>query len=446
MNLAKTAQPKGVFLISFTQLWESFSFYGMRSLLVLYLIQELQYGDKNAFLLYALYIALVEVWAAIGGYAADRFLGYRGSVLIGGGFIMLGHLLLTFSDSMPLFFGGLGAIICGSTLFRTNLHALLGLLYEKEDSRRDRGFTYLYMGINLGGFAASVICGIMAYAYGWHVGFGVAALGMLLGIVVFSFKASVFKSVETKTNPPIVVPILMCALASLAIGVMLSQYQISQIVVFPLAIGSFVALLYILGRKMPVVSIGAVAGSLLLLIGYFSAEELMGSLLMVFSENHINRLFFGFEIPSSVVTAINPLVIILLGPFLAKIRVSMGLKLFFAFFCLGSAFLILFVAALMPGASILYLICGFATIAIGELFLAPTIFSFCAKVAPTSAAGMMMGVVTLAYSIGSLLSGKISQLTMLPSSLFLLVGVLAILLALVLLGVEKGRFGFRRAQ
>lgn len=151
--ISKPTHPKGAFLISLTQMWESFSFFGIRALLVLYLISHLHYSSSDAFLLYTLYVALVEISSALGGYIADRFFGYKRAVLIGGSLIALGHLLLTSSFNSPLFFLGLGSIVCGSSLFRVSLQSLLGLLYTYQDERREKGFTLLYVGMNVGGFS-----------------------------------------------------------------------------------------------------------------------------------------------------------------------------------------------------------------------------------------------------------------------------------------------------
>ena len=221
---------KGVALIAFTQAWESFSFYGMRALLALYLISELHYSNKGAFALYALYISLVEIGAGLGGYLADRFLGYRGAVLFGGGFIAMGHICMVFSECLPLFFLALGLIITGVTLFKCNLKALLGQI-----GGRSPEFTWLYMGMNAGGLLATIVCSILAKVYGWDIGFGVAALGMLIGIAIFAWKSPMFKPCDIPVKPPIALT-TVCGIASaILFACLLSQFTLTTWLVFPLA-------------------------------------------------------------------------------------------------------------------------------------------------------------------------------------------------------------------
>jgi POT family proton-dependent oligopeptide transporter len=427
------SHPRGVIFLSLVQMWESFSFFGMRALLVLYLISQLGFSAAQAFLLYTLYVAFVKVFAALGGYVADRFLGYKRAVLLGGVSIALGHILLTFSSISFLFYLGLGSIVCGSALFRVSLQAILGLLYEKGDSRREKGFTLLYVGMNLGGLLAAVLCGFVAHLYGWHVGFGLAAFGMVVSMVLFSCKIKTVLVSDIAKKAPLVISLLACICACAGVGTLLSYFQIVHSFALPLGILSLVLLLIKLGKSMTKQLLAALAAAFFLLISYFTAEELWGSLLMVFSEMHIARTVFGIEIPSAVIAAINPLTIILVGPFLGKFRSSLLVRLSLAFLCLSAAFFILYVASILSSPSILYLVFGLGSIALGELFIAPSVMSFASKAAPKERSGMMMGATTLAFSMGSLLSGEVTKISVNTSTIFLGIGSTALGIFLVLL-------------
>ena len=171
--------PKSLYLLNFVSMWECFSFYGMRMLLVLFLVHEFQYGDEEAFSLYALYAIFVELGGVLGGVVADRYLGLKHSIIIGGVTIALGHICMALMHFEAFFFLGLGLIIVGTALFRSNVAALVGECYKKEDARKESGYTVYYAGINVGGFLATIFCGIVAESCGWHAGFGLAAFGMI---------------------------------------------------------------------------------------------------------------------------------------------------------------------------------------------------------------------------------------------------------------------------
>lgn len=434
MTLSEVRHPKGVLSIAFTQMWESFSFFGMRALLVLYLVTQAGFSYPDAFILYALYIAFVKIFAVLGGYVVDRFLGYQRAVLIGGICIFAGHLLLTLSLNSSLFFLSLGCIVCGSAIFRVSLQALLGLVYEKEDFRREKGFTLLYVGMNLGGLLAAVLCGLAANFYGWHVGFGLAAIGMLLGLVFFASQRKIFASLETKKTLSFKVIFPVCCLGAISIGFLLSQFKVMQscsLLLGGIALGG---ILMVLSKKVNKRLLLSLVGSFLLLIVFFTAEELWGSLLMVFSENHIERSLFGLEIPSAAIAAMNPLTIILLGPLFVKKQIRRGAKLALAFLLLAVAFFILYFTSLMTQPSFLYLLAGLGSIALGELFLAPTLLAFASESAPKESVGMMMGATALALSMGSLLSGEVSKISLEPGQTFLGIGICAFVIFILLVG------------
>ncbi|HYE63154.1 MAG TPA: peptide MFS transporter [Phycisphaerales bacterium] len=177
--------PVGLFTLFFAEMWERFSYYGMRALLVLYMLKGfLQYGDKEAYAVYGAYTALVYATPFIGGMLADKLLGARKAVVFGGLLMAAGHLLMTL-ENQTAFFGALALLIAGNGFFKPNISTIVGSLYPKGSGKRDAGFTIFYIGINLGAALAPLLCGYVGETYGWHYGFGLATIGMLIGVAIF---------------------------------------------------------------------------------------------------------------------------------------------------------------------------------------------------------------------------------------------------------------------
>lgn len=177
--------PTGLFTLFFAEMWERFSYYGMRALLVFYMIKGfLGYGDSDAYRVYGAYTALVYMTPYFGGMIADRLLGQRRAVVLGGLLMAAGHLLMTIETEVA-FFGALGLLICGNGFFKPNISTMVGSLYARDVARKDSGFTVFYMGINLGAAMSPILCGYVGETFGWHYGFGLATIGMLIGVAVF---------------------------------------------------------------------------------------------------------------------------------------------------------------------------------------------------------------------------------------------------------------------
>src|SRR5438067_5854275 len=183
--------PRGLATLFFTEMWERASYYGMRALLVLYMTGSvmqpgLGFPDKKATQIYGLYTMLVYLMGVPGGFIADRFLGHYRAVLIGGIVIASGHFTMAI-PGLPFFFTGLGLIILGTGLLKPNVSTIVGTLYTRDDPRRDAGFSIFYMGINLGAFIAPLVCGYLGQKIDWHAGFAAAGVGMVLGLIQYSF-------------------------------------------------------------------------------------------------------------------------------------------------------------------------------------------------------------------------------------------------------------------
>lgn len=385
-------QPKALTILYLVQMWECFSFFGMKALLVLYMIKGLHFTEVQAFGVYAVYTALVEMCVLLGGILADKIWGLQRCIFLGGLFILGGHLCLACTHD---FFLGLACVIVGSSLFKSNVKALLGMFYEENDPRREAGFTLFYSGMNLGGLLAALGCGFAAHYLGWHVGFGLAALGMLGGLALLIVKRGVL---ENKGVVAVVKPFWMRSLTFILLAAAVPLFalllrQQSLTIAFLPAIG-ILALIYLFTQTREK-TVLRLLGLIFLVMVYFAFEELMGSLLMVFSSKYVAK-----AVPATALTVMNPLVIVVLGPVLARFRSQR--KLVYAFACLSFAF---FSLCLSPN----LLLLSFALIALGELFIAPLVYAESTRV-PLEIRGFMTSLVTMGFAYGSLLSGTLSQM------------------------------------
>lgn len=418
-----SSQPKALYLLNFVSMWECFSYYGMRVLLVLYMVHKLQYSDEKAFGMYALYTTLVELGGVLGGMVADRFLGLKRSIIMGGITIAFGHICMTLPDSQTMFLLGLGFIIAGTSLFRSNVAAFLGEFYEENDPRRDAGYTLYYTGINLGGFLAAIACGFVGEVYGWHAGFGLAAIGMLSGLVVLFLGRNILGSSGKKPLAVKKATGIACTgllLAGLAAALMIYCNQVMTPLV-PIAI---VALVYYIYRRIRAYSpssmkaYSTLALYLLFLVLFYGCEEQLGSTLVLFAERHVDRQTYFGIIPAASLVTFNPLTILVLGPLfsslLQKVPLAGLTKIGFSFAFLGGAFCLLYLggvaATLNQEVPLGYAILSIALISAGELLIGPTVYAKASELAPKALSGLMMGTVSLGYSLANLLSGFLSQL------------------------------------
>src|SRR3989338_7000757 len=184
VKMLRAGHPKGLVSLFFAEMWERFSFYGMRSLLVLYMTKQMFYGDKVAYGVYGAYGALVYASPVIGGMFADKLLGHQKAVMLGAVLMALGHFCMAVPNEIA-FYMALALLVLGNGFFKPNISSIVGKLYPVGDPRRDAGFTIFYIGINLGAFFSPLVCGVIGELYGWHYGFGIAGIGMLIGLLVF---------------------------------------------------------------------------------------------------------------------------------------------------------------------------------------------------------------------------------------------------------------------
>ncbi|MEC7838945.1 MAG: peptide MFS transporter [Chlamydiota bacterium] len=420
------SQPKALYVLFFTEMWECFSYYGMRMLLVLYMYEQLSFSESDSIAIYALYTSLVELGSIAGGYAADRYLGAKNSIFYGGTLIATGHLILScFDDHQSTLLTSLAFIIVGSAFFKTNIKALLGEFYEDNDKRRGPGFALFYVGINIGALMATALCGNIAIHYGWSSGFGLAALGMLAGLTILCLKNHVL---ENKGASPKRVrkrkQILLMLIALTTIPLITILFNKRDMVTPLLPIIAIVAIGFIALKarncthleKKNMLSLLSLVGVLII---FFAFEELMGSMMMLFLERYVEKTIFGISIHSSSLTMSNPLTIIILGPFITRAidtKIAKNIRIAFSF--LAAGFLTLYISIILTKDDslipIIYPLLCFGLIAIGELFIAPTIVAYCTEIAPKKLRGLLMGGVMMGHAYASLVSGFIAQNVVVP--------------------------------
>ncbi|MDO5979923.1 peptide MFS transporter [Flavivirga spongiicola] len=438
MNTLKSNEafghPKGLIYLFFAELWERFSFYGMRALLVLYMTKQLLFTDDMAFGVYAAYMSLVYVTPMIGGILADKILGFRKAILLGGVLMALGHFFLTFEHPF-FFYGSLGLIIVGNGFFKPNISSFVGDLYEQEDTRRDSGFTIFYLGINLGAALAPLMCAWVAAAYGWHYGFVLAGIGMVTGLFFFNrgLKNNVFgdkglvpnENTYNKKHFGISKGTLITLSAFLAVpffALIINYHEFEHYLVWIVTAFLMIYVIYILSR----VSIKEkkrllIAIYFTLLYALFSAIfEQAGSSLTLFADRNVNLV--GMDAAGT--NSINAGFIILfaipfsiLWTYLNKRKknpnsaIKFGLGLVF----LGLGFIIFALSAHsvdeFAKTSMLYLIMGYMVLTIGELFLSPIGLSKMTELSPLKYVAFIMGVWFSANFYGHFFAGKIAKLT-----------------------------------
>lgn len=450
-------------------MWECFSYYGMRVLLVLFLVHEFQYSDAAAFGLYALYATLVDLCGVLGGIAADRYLGLRRAITLGGWTIALGHVCLAVPGVEWAFYMGLGFIVVGTGLFRSNAAMLLGQFYDEYDPRREAGYTLYYTGICGGAFLASICCGIVGEVYGWHAGFGLAAIGMLSGNIALLFGRRILqgKGVCKYADVPSwgIKRLAGVLAATVAVSVGIYCYNI----VSPwIPLIALFGVYYILKKansftRSEKSGLYRLVMYVIFLIIFFSCEEQLGSSLIMFAERHVDKETWIGSIPASSLMMFNTIILLIAGPLLSRFvgRFQMHkLNMIGLSFCLlGLAFGILYMGCYYAKyASIVplgFVVGSFGVLALAELLIGPTIYAYASEVAPKNYQGLIMSIVAIGYSMANLMAGWVSRFMAVVdgsdsidiySRGFGTIGIFALFLGLILMSVKNHRkiFDFRR--
>ena len=421
--------PHSLSTLFFTEMWERFSYYGMRALLVLYLVNSQNYSESDALHIYAVYTGLVYLTPLIGGYLADRFLGSQKAIFIGGLTMMIGHFLMAFPNFLYL---AIGMLIIGNGYFKPNISSLLGRLYKPDDVRRDSGFSIFYVGINLGAFLAPLIVGYVGETINWHYGFAIAGFGMLAGLIQFYIgQNKIIKedisSQSKKLNPADWGIITLVSLINLPlILVILELNQIINDFFFEiLAILIILIFFYFITKKKQLLAVKkdikriAYIGILSIFVIFFwMGFEQAGGSLTLFANNSVDRNFLGFVIPASFFQSINPLIIILIGPMIAnfwlsvdrsKNKINTSQKMGLGLLLLASGFFLIMIVnnSSETSISLWWLVGVYFLHTMGELCLSPIGLSMVSKVSPKKIASLMMGFWFLSSAVANFTAGKL---------------------------------------
>ena len=434
-------QPKQIWMLFFTEMWERFSFYGMRALLILYMTHVLLFPDKDANLQYGAYNALVYTMPLLGGWLADRLLGFRKSIVLGGVLMAIGHLVLAI-PSQATFFLGLGFLISGNGFFKPNISSLLGRYYTEQDPRKDAGYSIFYMGVNIGAFLGGAICGYLGKEVNWHLGFGIAGVFMILGLIVFlAFKKVLAEegySPEPEKLAQKVGGIMSLewalytgAFLLVPIAVFLVQYHtIMEYLLYPFGAAALIYVIYESFKfdKASRQKLWAASIMVVFTVIFWGCYEQSGGSLNLMAERNVDMTVFGHKLSSAMVNnAVNPFYIIFLTPLFAmmwtfmtkkKIEPSTPMKFGLAFIFLGAGYYIFFLGGAVGKATgmmpMIYFLLAYLVITTGELFLSPIGLSMITKLSPKQMVGFMMGLWFLASAFGQHFAGVIGSWMSVP--------------------------------
>ncbi len=428
--------PNFLKLLFFVEMWERFSYYGMRALLVIFLTSQLGFEDKKAYAIYSVFAAIGYMGPVLGGVLADKLLGFRNMVLIGGVIITLGHASMVLVElNQDLIYLGLALIAVGTGMFKGNITNLLGSCYDAHDPERARGFTLFYVGVNLGSFLAAISCGFVAHLYGWHYGFGLAGIGMAVGLFTFIKFDYVLQDRDMVTRPDIIKRKLLrintqymvfsgcILLAIVAAKVIMHSETFANILAVT---GAFIFSIfaYLLFRLPGQQRRNLLVLSLLIVFFmlFFALEMQLGSLINLFTQRNVVSEVLGIPIPAAVSQAINPLSIIILGGMLG-LYMKFDRKYSTAIFAFGVltmsiCFFVLYLGCLNANSEgkveYLYLLIGISFMGLGELCIGPLLQEQATLLAPKGLKGMIMGIVMLALAFSNLVGVIIAKFMSVP--------------------------------
>jgi proton-dependent oligopeptide transporter, POT family len=425
--------PKGLYMLFFAEMWERFSYYGMRALLIFYLTKHWLFSDGKANLIYGAYASLVYITPVLGGYLADRYLGQRKAVLFGGLLLAIGHSLMavegTGGQSDPainVFWGALAFIIVGSGFLKANISVMVGQLYKLTDVRRDGAYTVFYMGINAGAALGTILVGYLGETIGWGYGFGLAGIGMLAGLIVFVLGKSALNGAGEAPAPLAKsTEWLLYAIGVLSVGVIWFLIQYQDIIQSLLIVSGLALLGYVLYEtfkldKEPRERMFAILFLISLNPLFWGLFEQAGGSMSLFTDRYVDR----GATPASLFQSINPIYIILLAPLFAGLWQWLGrkgkepsapAKFGLALAQMGLANLVLVwgaeaygIAAMTP---VLFVFLYYLLATTGELCLSPVGLSAMNRLAPSYLASLIMGAWFYMTAVGNFVAGKIGEAT-----------------------------------
>jgi proton-dependent oligopeptide transporter, POT family len=418
--------PVGLTILFFTEMWERFSYYGMRAILVLYLVglttdanAGLGWSNGDALALYGWYTMMVYVMSIPGGIIADKLLGQKKSVLIGGILLVAGHSILAV-ETMWAFYTGLVLIVCGVGMLKPNISTMVGGLYKQGDIRRDKGFTLFYIGINVGAALSSLIVGYVGEVYGWHYGFGLAGIGMALGLIQYLVGQKYLIHVGNFLGDS-------------------ENVKGNELMKKPLT-------------KIEKDRVAVLLISFVLVIVFWGAFEQAGGLMNIYTKYKTNRMLLGWEVPATWFQSLNAIFIVILGTSVAafwakrklKGKISSSLyKMILGLIIMGTGFFFMTGATAQfesTGTSAMYwLVLAYLFHTVGELCLSPVALSFITKLAPVKYASIMMGIYFAMTGFGSKLAGLLGEWSESLGEYIIFTGiaVFCVVLGLLVLTIRK---------
>jgi POT family proton-dependent oligopeptide transporter len=433
--------PKGLFVCFATEMWERFSYYGMRALLILYLTKHWEFTDATSYLIYGAYTSLVYIMPVFGGMLADQILGSKKAVTYGAILLVFGHLGMTVESNEQIFYLSLALIVSGVGFLKPNISTMVGALYEEGDPRRDSGFTIFYMGINIGAFTATLLCGYLGEQVGWAYGFGAAGIGMLFGLIIFLWGQ---KYLEGLAEPPSNkylqkmngISYESWAYISGIFMVLVTWFLVQNSQLVGQLLGGFGAifigawLLYALFRCAPDERDRLIVVGILILFSliFWALFEQAGSSLNILTDRGVNRVIFGWEVPASMFQSLNAGFIFTIAPLFAMLWIALAKRNMEPStpikFSIGIIFVGLGFLALVYGmrsseglqTGVFWIILIYLLHTLGELCLSPVGLSSVTKLSPQRIVGFMMGMWFFASAAGNYVAGLIARATASDSS------------------------------
>ena len=433
--------PKGLFVCFATEMWERFSYYGMRALLILYLTKHWEFTDATSYLIYGAYTSLVYIMPVFGGMLADQILGSKKAVTYGAILLVFGHLGMTVESNEQIFYLSLALIVSGVGFLKPNISTMVGALYEEGDPRRDSGFTIFYMGINIGAFTATLLCGYLGEQVGWAYGFGAAGIGMLFGLIIFLWGQ---KYLEGLAEPPSNkylqkmngISYESWAYISGIFMVLVTWFLVQNSQLVGQLLGGFGAifigawLLYALFRCNPDERDRLIVVGILILFSliFWALFEQAGSSLNILTDRGVNRVIFGWEVPASMFQSLNAGFIFTIAPLFAMLWIALAKRNMEPStpikFSIGIIFVGLGFLALVYGmrsseglqTGVFWIILIYLLHTLGELCLSPVGLSSVTKLSPQRIVGFMMGMWFFASAAGNYVAGLIARATASDSS------------------------------
>ena len=433
--------PKGLFVCFATEMWERFSYYGMRALLILYLTKHWEFTDATSYLIYGAYTSLVYIMPVFGGMLADQILGSKKAVTYGAILLVFGHLGMTVESNEQIFYLSLALIVSGVGFLKPNISTMVGALYEEGDPRRDSGFTIFYMGINIGAFTATLLCGYLGEQVGWAYGFGAAGIGILFGLIIFLWGQ---KYLEGLAEPPSNkylqkmngISYESWAYISGVFMVLVTWFLVQNSQLVGQLLGGFGAifigawLLYALFRCAPDERDRLIVVGILILFSliFWALFEQAGSSLNILTDRGVNRVIFGWEVPASMFQSLNAGFIFTIAPLFAMLWIALAkrnmepstpIKFSIGIILVGLGFLALVYGmrsseGLQTG--VFWIILIYLLHTLGELCLSPVGLSSVTKLSPQRIVGFMMGMWFFASAAGNYVAGLIARATASDSS------------------------------